>query len=75
MASFSATAARMWIVRRFAWGLSHATKSTPDSNRFARKATLRARRSNFAIRNVHHGDGRCVSLCGAAKPTGKSGGV
>ena len=30
-ASSSATAARMWIVSRVAWGLSQATNSTPDS--------------------------------------------
>ena len=50
--SCSATAARMWMVNRVAWGLSHATKSTPDSIKLEIKKTLRASRSSLAMIKV-----------------------
>ena len=49
LASYSAIAARIWIVSRFACGKSAATNSTPLSMSCEIKATLRARRSSFAI--------------------------
>jgi hypothetical protein len=51
-ASCSATAARIWIVNRFADGKSTASNSTPASIRLETKATLRASRSNLAITRV-----------------------
>jgi len=47
-ASYSATAAKIWMVKRFAIGISAATKSTPLSNSFAIKAVLRANLSSRA---------------------------
>ena len=47
--SWSATAARMWMMIRVAVGLSQATNSILLSIRFAMKATLRVRRSSLAI--------------------------
>ena len=49
LASYSAMAARMWIVSRLACGKSASTNSTPLSMSCAIKATLRARRSRFAM--------------------------
>jgi hypothetical protein len=51
-ASYSAIAARIWIVSRFACGKSAATNSTPLSMSCEIKATLRARRSSFAITKI-----------------------
>jgi hypothetical protein len=47
--SCSATAARMWSVRRVACGLSQATNSTPASIMVAMNATLRESRSSLAM--------------------------
>jgi hypothetical protein len=49
--SCSATAARMWSVRRVACGLSQATNSTPESIMVAMNATFRESRSSLAMTN------------------------
>ena len=52
LASYSAMAAKIWIVRRLACGKSAATNSTPHSMSCAINATLRANRSSFAMTSV-----------------------
>ena len=52
IASCSAMAAMMWIVRRFACGKSTASNSTFDSIKLEMNATLRAKRSSLAMTSL-----------------------
>ena len=52
LSSYSATAARISIVNRFASGMSAATKSAPLSISFVINATFLASRSSLAIASV-----------------------
>jgi hypothetical protein len=61
-ASYSATAARMWMVKRFARDMSTATNSTPVSTKLAIRATLRARRSRRAMTSLARRPGRARAL-------------
>jgi hypothetical protein len=72
-ASCSATAARMWTVRRFACGKSTAVNSTPDSISPEMKWTLRASRSNFAIMSVAPSPRHALSASASFGAAGRVG--